>query len=110
MNILDFIENCPMRHRVKRLCAGAGSQPFNHWDSSIPSTTPPEDIILYVEWNIDDVTFKLFKYKSGFNAMMIPGSGSYMVFDADIRKEFKLVQYFDEDYNKLISYTVGEQL
>ena len=106
--MMELIQNCPMRHCVRRLCAGVGSRPFNIWNSSAPAPTHPEDIIMYVEWDINGVCFKLFKYKSGLNAMMIPGSGSYMVFNEDIKKEFLLVLYFDEEYNRLISYTVGD--
>lgn len=103
-----FIENCPMRQYVRRLCVGAGARPFNYWDSSVPAGNPPDDIIVYVEWDIGGVPFKLYKYNSGLNAMLVPGSGSYMVFNDDIRKDFTLVRYFEDEYNRLISYTVGE--
>jgi hypothetical protein len=103
-----FIENCPMRQNVRRLCVGPGSRPFNHWDSSVPAGTPPDDIMVYVEWAINGTIFKLFKYQRGLNAMLIPGSESYMVFNEDIKKEFTLVQYFEDEYNKLIGYVLGD--
>lgn len=106
--MMHFIENCPFRSHVKRLCVGAGSKPFNYWDSSVPAGKPPDDILVYVEWDIKGVVFKLYKYQSGFTAMMIPDSGSYMVFNEDIRKDFALVRYFEDEYNKLITYVLGD--
>lgn len=107
--MMHLIEKCPKRGSIKRLCAGVGSRPFNHWESDIPSVmTPPLDIILYVEWELGGLTFKLYKYQHGLNAMCIPGDQSYMIFNDDIKKDFILVRYFEDEYNNLINYTVGE--
>lgn len=107
--MMHLIQNCPKRGNIKRLCAGAGSRPLNYWTSDIPpGGTPPPDIILYVEWELGGLTFKLYKYEHGLNAMCIPGEQSYMIFNDDIRRDFTLVRYFEDEYNNLISYTVGE--
>lgn len=99
-----------MRPYVRRLCVGAGARPFNKWDSSLTTETPPEDIVVYIEWVINGVSFTLFKYIRGLNAIVIKNTdgSSYMVFNDDIRRDFILVRYFEDEYNNLISYTVGD--